>query len=100
MEDGVLKDVLIEEASRIQKIINIYKEELAELPKGYITTKNIKGKQYPYLQYRDGIKTKSIYIKGDDNLNELENKITRKKDLIQAIKRAESNLKSIERALR
>ncbi|MFV0516941.1 MAG: hypothetical protein ACK5MV_06060 [Aminipila sp.] len=57
-------------------IINEYKELLAKkneieqrlpyLPEGYISEKNIKGKQYYYLQNRINGKLRSKYLKGNE----------------------------------
>ena len=39
---------------------------ISELPKGYISVKNINGKQRHYLQWREGSKIRSKYIRKDD----------------------------------
>ena len=41
-------------------------EELNTLPKGYISTKKIHGKNYSYLQYDENGKLKSLYIRASE----------------------------------
>lgn len=46
-----------------QDRINHINQRLNELPKGTLTYKNINGKAQPYLQWTDGGRSKSVYIK-------------------------------------
>lgn len=41
-------------------------EELKSLPKGTIVRKTISGRSYPYLQWHEGVKTKSRYLKAGE----------------------------------
>ena len=41
-------------------------EELRRLPKGSVVRKTISGRDYPYLQWHEGGKTKSRYLKADE----------------------------------
>jgi hypothetical protein len=59
---SVLDNVLMEEYKRILRMINSISEEIESLPKGYISKKNIKGKDYSYLQRRKGNKIVSSYL--------------------------------------
>ena len=54
----VLSQILKEELERLVRIESVYKEELDNLPKGKVMFKNIKGRDYSYLQYRSGSKIK------------------------------------------
>ena len=47
---------------KINNEIQMYEAEKMALPKGYIRKKTISGKEYTYLQYREGDKVRSVYI--------------------------------------
>ena len=53
-------------ANEIKDHIQALEEELAALPVGSYVIKVIKGKEQPYLQWSEGGKTKSRYIKKDE----------------------------------
>ena len=63
---SVLEEVLLEEYDRSMRIINAIKAEQQTLPRGSVQKKLIGGKEYYYLQYRDGSKVRSNYIKECD----------------------------------
>ena len=69
---------------RIEQI----KKELEDLPKGYISNKNIGGKVRHYLQWNENGKIKSKYIK-DDEYEEIKAKIERRKELTALLKTLE-----------
>lgn len=73
-----------------EKIIRL-KNEIAALPKGYISRKNIHGKIRSYRQWTEDGKIKSQYIK-DSDLAETENKILQRKEL-------ETELKNLSKSL-
>jgi|SRR3989338_5813866 len=56
-----LQGILKEEERRLQAAKRSYKHEIAKLPKGSIQIKEIKGKAYAYLVYRNGEKVMSEY---------------------------------------
>lgn len=93
---GILDDVLKEELERLNRIESVYLNELKRLPKGNIIFKNIKGRQYPYLQYRAGDKVKSKYIK-KFQLDGLKQDLIKRKELEQAIKRVYLDKRKIEK---
>lgn len=66
-------------------------EELAALPKGYISKKTIKGNTQYYLQWREDGKLKSKYIRKDD-LASMEQKIARRKEIEPIMERLRSEL--------
>ena len=70
---AILDQVLNEEFDRLQRIRAAMRKELELLPKGYISLKNIHGKQYPYLQKREGNKVVSQIVSEAD-LEELQQK--------------------------
>lgn len=58
--------------------------ELSSLPKGYISKKIINGKERYYLQYREGKKIVSTYIKSTE-LKEIQDKISKRKEIEEEI---------------
>ena len=61
-------------------------KELEQLPAGYISRKNIKGKVQYYLQWRENGKMKSRYISRND-LEAVEQQIAKRKKLEAAVER-------------
>lgn len=53
---------VMQEKQRIDYMLEKYQEALAELPKGTISEKQVKGNTYYYLKYREGKKIVSKYI--------------------------------------
>ena len=96
----ILSQILKEELERLARIETVYKEELDNLPKGKVMFKNIKGRDYPYLQYRSGSKIKSIYISNETKIHEIEKGLARRKELEQAIKRVSFDKKQLEKTVR
>lgn len=54
-----------EEYIKIEKLLKQLKSSISKYPKGAIRKRNIKGKEYFYLQYREGKQVKSDYIQAD-----------------------------------
>jgi hypothetical protein len=63
---SVLSEILNEEYERLKRTILSYETMTAKLPKGSIRMKRINGREYAYLQWRDGKKIKSKYIKDSE----------------------------------
>ena len=59
---------------------NKLKKQIKELPKGSLRKRTIKGKEYCYLQYRDGQHVRSRYIKPDE-VEELQAEIETRRSL-------------------
>lgn len=77
------------ESNKIAIKINELKSEIAKLPVGYISKKNIKGKTRYYHQWTELGKIKSKYIK-DGELEDLQKKIEKRRKL-------QSELKTLEK---
>jgi hypothetical protein len=58
---GVIKGVLKEELQNSLRMKVSYERELAKLPQGVLIKKNIKGREYYYLLFRDRGKPRFIY---------------------------------------
>lgn len=95
---SILEDVLVEEYDRCLRIENNIRNELDELPKGTITTKNSNEKEYYYLHFREGDKIKNKYIKMCD-LDKIEKGLNRRKESEKALKVILKSKKQIEKAL-
>ena len=77
---SILLGVLNEEYERSCRIIDSLKAEIDSLPRGYISRKKINGKEYCYIQYREGGKVKSRYIR-PEQVDEVKKQIARRKSL-------------------
>lgn len=72
--------------------------EKSALLKRSLRVRHIKGREYVYLNYRDGDKAKSDYVPAT-SVDELRGKIERRKTLSAAIKEQLRSQKQIVRAL-
>lgn len=95
---AVLDEILEEEYARSSRLVSHMEYELVTLPKGSLRARNIKGYEYYYLNYRDGKQVKSDYVPAKD-VDELRNKIERRKSLVAAIREQKQSQKQIIRAL-
>ncbi len=95
---SVFEEVMIEEYKRSIKIYRLLAEEIEMLPKGSVQKKRINNKNYSYLMYREGSKIKSKYV-AEEELEELNKKIQRRKENIIALKEIKKSLQQIEKAL-
>ncbi|MBP8970923.1 MAG: hypothetical protein ACOX51_00325 [Myxococcota bacterium] len=98
-EMSILKQVLLEEFERNNHFIESAEKEVSQLPIGYISKKSINNKSYFYYQWREGDKIRSKYIKMKD-VQILNKKIRRRKELEEAIRKAKNENRRIERALK
>jgi hypothetical protein len=96
---SVLDEVLEEEYSRLVRMKDRMQAEYLELPKGYISRKKIYGYECYYLQYRDGSKIVSHYIKPDE-FEDLQAAIIKRKSLKESLKNIDIEMKKIERAMK
>lgn len=96
---SVLLEVLQEEMNRLIRHQEACEADLLELPKGYISRKNIRGRQSYYLQYREGGKIISKWV-STDQLQDLEEKIQRRKHLEETLRCIKEDRKRLNRALR
>lgn len=61
------------------------KHRIAELPDGYVTKKTINGKEYFYLQWMEGRKTRSRILKGEE-IGQYRAMVTERKALARKLK--------------
>lgn len=86
----LIEEIVAEEKIRIENMIHKYSDELDKLPRGTLTEKNIRGKKYVYLQFREGKKVLSKYIGTDVG------KIESVKQLLDRRKQIEEILAELE----
>lgn len=96
---SVLMSVLQEELDRLERQQAAYEADLQELPKGYISKKNIRGKMSYYWQYRDGAKIVSQYIPAEE-VPGLEEQVRRRKQLEASLRRVKEDRKKLRRVLK
>ena len=64
---SVLESNLLDEYYRCERALEAHQHALdTDSVQGYISRKLIKGREYHYLQWRDGDKVKSRYLKRDE----------------------------------
>lgn len=95
---SILMEVLKEELDRLDRQQAAYERDLQELPNGYISKKKIAGKEYCYLQYRDGGKVVSKYITAED-LPKIEAQVKRRKQLEASLRRVREDQKKLRKVL-
>lgn len=95
---SILMEVFKEELDRLVRQQAVYSADLQELPKGYISKKNIRGKESYYLQYRDGDKIVSKYISAND-LPDVKEQIRRRKQLEASLRRVKEDQKKLRKVL-
>ena len=95
---SILVSVLQEELDRLERQQAVYERDLQELPKGYISKKKISGKEYCYLQYRDGSKVISQYIAAGD-LPKVEFQVMRRQQLKASLQRVREDQKKLRKVL-
>ena len=98
MAMSILMEVLKEELDRLNRQQVVYSADLQELPKGYISKKNIRGKESYYLQHRDGNKIVSKYISAED-LPDVEEQIRRRRQLEASLRRVKEDQKKLRKVL-
>jgi len=95
----ILDEILLEEYNRLERGINLIHEELASLPKGYISEKKIGNGTYYYLQKREGDKIVSKHLKKDE-LEPYATLIKHRKTLEQKTKEMRVEQKKLTAALK
>ena len=58
-------NAIVNEYNSIDAELSKIRQKLGEYPKGSLRKRTIKGREYYYLQYRDGRHVKSIYVHAD-----------------------------------
>lgn len=97
-ELSILQSELIDQYYRAKRAVDAYIKEIEVLPKGYISHKSISGKEYSYLQWREGGKVHSKYIKKNE-LEAMEIDLKKRRERESSIKRLKSSMNDIVKFL-
>ncbi len=92
-----MKNIIITEYESLIKELQMINSQMQVLPKGYISKKTIKGKQYFYLQNRANGKVLSKYIKKDD-VEKISSELELSKKYKAEIPQIETRLSELEQA--
>lgn len=95
---SVLEEVLEEEFERSIRVGHAIRRELDNFPKGSVRVRKNGDRDYYYLNYREGNKARSRYIPAKD-VELIKRQVTRRKELLAALKEQEQACRQIERAL-
>ena len=91
----VFYGVVEEEKERNLERQEAYREEIKKLPRGYLVVKERGDKKYHYLQYRDGLRTVTKYLKIDTDIKEIMEQIARRKHYEGLVKRLQKEYKQM-----
>ena len=96
---SILMEVLKEELDRLERQQLAYEADLREIPKGYISKKNVRGKLSYYLQHREGKKIISKYISAKD-LPVVEEQVRRRRQIEASLRRVKEDKKALRKVLK
>jgi len=95
---SILSEILNEEYERLNSTLSSYEALAINLPKGSIREKRINGKMYQYLQWRDGGKVRSKYVKQED-VAVLAEQIERRRQYEREIKTLRKSKREFDRVI-
>jgi cytoplasmic iron level regulating protein YaaA (DUF328/UPF0246 family) len=95
---SVLSEILNEEYERLTNVIISFEKARSELPKGTIRNKKIHGRVYSYLQWRDGDKILSRYVK-DNEREALERQIKARKQKEEELRTLKAQKKEFNKLM-
>ena len=98
----VLVSTLKEELETVRRLEKKYIEKMKALPKGSLVVRNIRGKKYAYLTYREGARVKQKYLgKADIELiRSSRSKIKQRREYKQKLDSVREQKKILRKALR
>lgn len=98
----MIRGVLEDHYERLKSMEQSYKEKLESMPKGNIRLKKIRGRLYPYLDYREDGKMVSKYLNklSKEELNELQFKLEQHKKLVKNLREVKRDCMILEKALK
>jgi len=94
-----VEELLKKELERLSARQEAVQQEIDDLPRGYVSKKAIKGRDYFYLQHREGQSVKSQLIK-QGALESILEKLQQKQQLKQELREIKKERKQIERLLK
>ena len=98
---SILKDVLSDEYERLKSLVQWYIEKMSSFPKGSISIKKRRDREYLYINCREKNKVKSDYVGlvSSEKASEVANIIKQRKKYEEELKTVKRDLKEFERAL-
>ena len=95
-------DILEEERRRLVSLKERYKQQLSELPRGSISLKKRRNRDYLYLAYRESGKVKFDYVGPVESeaAKKAASNVQQRKEIEEKINKVEQNLIEVERGLR
>ena len=98
---SIVKNMLVEERNRLEKLLKKYLKNLKRFPKGSISIKTINNIKYIYLAFREDKKVHFKYIgrKDSDKAKEIKKDIQERRELEKRIKQVKESLKEVKKAL-
>ena len=91
-------DVILEkEKIRNVKMQLSYKKRIEDLPKGGLVIRNINGKEYCYLRYREGNKIIQKYAGKIENVDTIRSQIDERKHLLKLVHMLEEEYERIKK---
>ncbi|NLZ90937.1 MAG: hypothetical protein GX918_03350 [Clostridiales bacterium] len=98
---SIIKNVLMEEFERLERMEKSYRDKVNKLPKGALIVKNINNRQYNYLVYRENQKVIQKYLKlSDKEIEELKKKIEQRRKFEKILREIKKDYQIIKRALK
>lgn len=99
---AIVHDILEDERKRLLELKKQYEDQLTDLPKGSISIKKRRGRNYCYLAFRDEDKVRFKYLglPESEAVAEMKSSLSRRKDIEANLKQVRQSLQEIERSLR
>jgi cell division protein FtsB len=95
---SILAEILKEEYDRLNATIASYEKAVAELPKGSVVKKRIGGREYFYLQWRDGRRVRSHYLRTDE-LATVSDQVQKRREYEKELRDLRASRKEFERVV-
>ncbi len=93
----IIDDVIEEEKSRNRELRDALSREFDELPKGSLVIREVDGRKYCYLRYREGKKVITKYAGTWRKIDEIKDMIDRRRVLADEIKNLDDEFEKIEK---
>ncbi len=94
-----IKNIISEEKERLNDLLKVYQKKLSLFPKGSLVERDISGKSYIYIHFRQDSKVISKYIGKKDSPDHklILDKIEHRKKIKSKIKEVQNELKEINK---
>jgi len=99
---NILISTLKEELATAKRLEKKYMKRIGELPRGSFISRDIRGKQYGYLTFRENGKVKQEYLGclNEDRISFYRNAMSQRAEYKRKLKSVREQMKIINRALR